>query len=196
MLVRLPWGLLDLYGPRRVTDVMAELSGLMVFRGADTALPGWAASGRLAFATGWTTLIFLVVALVMVPFGQWTAAAMRGSSGRSGLLRQRRGQPGGDPALHGSDRRLDAPRRLVRPRRARLRRPRRRDGGAEAGPRGRRGPAADAAPDDGPLREDVWSSYQKLTLVRRSHVVVNNTATRRWTCSTTPPSTASACRTW
>jgi spermidine synthase len=154
---------------------MAELSGFMLFRGVETALPGWAVGGRLAFATGWTTVIFLLVALAMLPFGQWTAAAMREIQGPlrayslnvagslAGILLYTAATAAWLPpvvwfvpvalcctlfvATSGERRRVLAV--AV-------------------------GLLLMLMPDDLPLREDTWSAYQKLTLVNRNHVVVNN----------------------
>jgi SAM-dependent methyltransferase len=75
LLVRLPWSALEEYGPRRVSVVLSELSGFMIFRSWDVALP-WGIWARLAFAAAWTTLLFFLIALVMVPFGQVAAAAL------------------------------------------------------------------------------------------------------------------------
>jgi spermidine synthase len=175
MLVRLPWRPLDLYGPRQVTDVMAGLSGFMLFRGAAAALPDWTSWGRLAFATGWTTVIFLLVALAMLPFGQWTAAAMRGidrplrayslnvAGSLAGILLYTAVTAAWMPPVAWFVPVALCCTLFVASRSERLR------------------ILAVAAglllmllPDDLPAREDTWSSYQKLTLVNRSHVVVNN----------------------
>jgi SAM-dependent methyltransferase len=175
MLVRLPWRPLDLYGPRQVTDIMADLPGFMLFRGATTALPDWTSWGRLAFAVGWTIVIFLLVALAMLPFGQWTAAAMRGierplrayslnvAGSLAGILLYTAVTAAWLPpvawfvpvALCGT--------LFVASRSERLR--------ILAVSVGL---LLMLLPDDLPLREDTWSSYQKLTLVNRNHVVVNN----------------------
>ncbi len=73
-----PW--LLRFGPRRVTVILSELPGFMIFRAWDGSAVSWGMTARLAFATGWTTLLFFAVALVMVPFGQLTSrgiAALR-----------------------------------------------------------------------------------------------------------------------
>ncbi len=75
LVIRLPWQSLIDYGPRRVTAVLAELSGFMIFHHSEEALP-WGTFGKLAFAVGWTALLFFVVALVILPFGQLTARGM------------------------------------------------------------------------------------------------------------------------
>jgi spermidine synthase len=72
LLVRLPWGSLVAYGPRRVTNVLAELSGLMIFRSGEP-IQTWGLLRGLAFGVGWTTILFFLVAFLMVPFGQATA---------------------------------------------------------------------------------------------------------------------------
>ncbi len=74
-LVRLRWPWLREYGPQRVTSVLAELPGFMIFRHSEVKLT-WGLAGNLAFAVGWTAVIFFVMALVMVPFGQLTASGM------------------------------------------------------------------------------------------------------------------------
>lgn len=74
LVVRLPWPLLQEYGPQRVSNFLAELSGFMIFQ-QDVILP-WGAVARLGFAVGWTAALFFVVAFIMVPFGQVTAAAI------------------------------------------------------------------------------------------------------------------------
>lgn len=74
LLVRLPGQLLHEFGPQRVSNILAELSGFMIFQ-EGVALP-WNVLGRLAFAAGWTAAIFFVVAFIMVPFGQIVAAAI------------------------------------------------------------------------------------------------------------------------
>ncbi|HET8645146.1 MAG TPA: class I SAM-dependent methyltransferase, partial [Vicinamibacteria bacterium] len=75
LLIRLPSPLLRTFGPQRVTSVLAELPGFMIFRHSEVKLT-WGLFGNLAFAVGWTALVFFVIALVMVPFGQLTASGM------------------------------------------------------------------------------------------------------------------------
>jgi spermidine synthase len=76
LLVRLPWQLLESYGPRRVTGILAELSGMMVFRHLEVDHLPWGAFPKLAFALFWTTVLFFAVALIMVPFGQVVGAGI------------------------------------------------------------------------------------------------------------------------
>lgn len=77
LLVQLPNQALLEYGPKRVTSIFARLSGMMIFYHPTkeviwtTADYGW-----LLFALSWTGLLFLVVALIMVPFGQMTGAGL------------------------------------------------------------------------------------------------------------------------
>ena len=175
MLVRLPWQWLDAYGPRRITDVMAELSGFMLFGGGDAAFPGWATWARLGFAVGWTTALFFLVAFVMVPFGQWTAAAMReferplrayslnvlGSL--AGILLYT-----GAAALWLPPVSWFVPAALLSALLA-----------ADAAERRQLiaisvGLLLMLLPDDSATRRETWSSYQKLALVDGNHVVVNN----------------------
>jgi spermidine synthase len=175
LLVRLPWRLLDEFGPRRVSDVMAELSGFMVFRGWQPVLPAWEEWLRLAFAAGWTALLFFGIAYAMVPFGQWTAAGMTRlgrplraysvnvAGSLAGILLYTAVTAAWLPpfcwfvpaALCGAA--LTTERRLAREILALS-----------------VGLLLVLLPDDGPARQDVWSSYQKLTLVNHNHVVVNN----------------------
>ena len=75
MLVRLPWASLAEYGPRHLTSVLAELSGFMIFR-ADEPDVLWGTVARLAFAVGWTAVLFFLVAFVMLPFGQLVARGL------------------------------------------------------------------------------------------------------------------------
>jgi SAM-dependent methyltransferase len=74
-LIRLPWPVLKQFGPQRVTSVLAGLPGFMIFRHADVTL-SWGLVGNLAFAVGWTAIIFFLIALILVPFGQLTASGM------------------------------------------------------------------------------------------------------------------------
>ncbi len=74
LVVRLPWQPLHQFGPHRVSNILAELSGFMIFQ-QDVTLP-WNLLARLSFAVGWTAVLFFVVAFIMVPFGQITAAAI------------------------------------------------------------------------------------------------------------------------
>jgi len=76
LVVRLPWQTLMDFGPRRVTGVLAELSGLMVYHVGELDLPSvpLSAFGGLAFALFWTTLLFFMIALTMIPFGQVVGA--------------------------------------------------------------------------------------------------------------------------
>ncbi len=176
MLVRLPWQWLESYGPRRVTEIMAQLSGLMLFGSGSAGFPGWGTWGRLAFAVGWTAVLFFLVALVMVPFGQWTAAGMR-ESGRP--LRAYSLNLAGSLAgilLYTAITALWMPPVCwfvpVALGAALLAR--------DAGERRQLlavslGLLLMLLPDDSVARRETWSSYQKLSLVNGSHVVVNNT---------------------
>ncbi|MBI5366681.1 MAG: methyltransferase domain-containing protein [Planctomycetes bacterium] len=76
LLVRAPFGFLDTYGPRSVSTALSNMPGLMVFQAVD---PHYLAShsGGLAYALAWTAALFLVLALLLVPFGRATGAAMR-----------------------------------------------------------------------------------------------------------------------
>lgn len=74
-LIRLQWPVLRDFGPQRVTSVLAGLPGFMIFRHSDVTL-SWGLVGNLAFAVGWTAIIFFVIALILVPFGQLTASGM------------------------------------------------------------------------------------------------------------------------
>jgi SAM-dependent methyltransferase len=75
LVVRLPWPLLAVYGPRQVSTVLARLPGLMIFQHYDPA-QAWHSLGGIVFALAWTVGLFLAVALVMMPFGQTIARAM------------------------------------------------------------------------------------------------------------------------
>jgi SAM-dependent methyltransferase len=176
MLVRLPWHWLSEFGPRRITDIMAELSGFMVFRDWAVALPTWDSWARLALALGWTAILFFLVAFVMVPFGRWTALGI-GKVGRP-LLAYSLNVAGSlvgillytavtaawlppvawfVPVALGCT--LFVPdhreRRLILGIGVAL--------------------LLVLLPDDTSQRYDTWSSYQKLTVVGGNHVVVNNT---------------------
>jgi hypothetical protein len=77
LVVRLPWSLLQSYGPVRVSEILAELSGFQIFHTWDNFAPNaWGFTQRVAFAVGWTAVIFFAVAAVMFPFGRVTGAAM------------------------------------------------------------------------------------------------------------------------
>jgi SAM-dependent methyltransferase len=75
LVVRLPWPILDQYGPRQVSTILAELPGVMIFHHSDARL-GWGLVVRVAFAVAWTAALFFATALVMLPFGQLTASGM------------------------------------------------------------------------------------------------------------------------
>jgi hypothetical protein len=66
----LPWASLAAWGPQRVSVVLAQLAGAMIFHAVDfQPLPGpWPLA--MLFAVGWTTVLFLAIAAVMFPFGQ------------------------------------------------------------------------------------------------------------------------------
>lgn len=74
LLIRLPWESLNTYGPKRVSEILSQLSGFMMFH-ADQGLP-WNQVTGLLFSVGWTSGLFFAVAFIMVPFGQITAAAI------------------------------------------------------------------------------------------------------------------------
>lgn len=175
MLVRLPWQWLASWGPRRVTDVMAELSGFMLFGGPEASFPGWAQWTRLSFAAGWTAILFFLVALAMVPFGQWTAAGIRAmarplvayswnvSGSLAGILLYTALTAAWLPPVAWFVPAILASAWLT------------------VNPTERRSILAIAVglllmllPDDSPARVETWSSYQKLTLVGGDHVIVNN----------------------
>jgi SAM-dependent methyltransferase len=75
LVVRLPWPILDAYGPRRVSTILAELPGVMIFHHSDVQI-GWGLLARVLFAAGWTAALFFAIAFVMVPLGQLTASGM------------------------------------------------------------------------------------------------------------------------
>ncbi len=74
LVVRLPWQSLQEFGPRRVSDILAEFSGFMIFH--QQVEGRWTELGQLLFAIGWTSVMFFAAAYIMVPFGQLTAAAI------------------------------------------------------------------------------------------------------------------------
>ncbi len=175
MVVRLPWQSLDSFGPRRIADVMGELSGFVLWSSSAPGLSGWSTLGRLAFATGWTAALFFLVAVIMLPFGQWTAAAMRDAGpplrayslnvagSLLGILLYTALTAAWTPPVC-----WFVPTAL----------------GAAVltqEPRERRyllgvavGLLLMLLPDDSPARQETWSSYQKLVLLNRNYVVVNN----------------------
>ena len=69
--------LLD-FGPRRVTDILARLSGMMIFHWPteEHVVWGFRDYAWLLFSLAWTGVLFLVAALIMVPFGQMTGAGI------------------------------------------------------------------------------------------------------------------------
>ncbi len=75
LLIQLPWQPLIEFGPQRISRILAEMPGLMVFRSIDSVLT-WSGATGLAFAVAWTLVLFLILAMVMVPIGQMTALAM------------------------------------------------------------------------------------------------------------------------
>lgn len=75
LVIQLPWQPLADYGPRRISRILSEMPGLMIFHSADT-VASWQSFWGLAFAVAWTIVIFLVLAMIMVPFGQIIASAM------------------------------------------------------------------------------------------------------------------------
>jgi spermidine synthase len=75
LLIQLQWQPLIDYGPRRISRVLAEMPGLMVFYGVDPVL-SWSGATRLTFAIAWTLILFAMLAMLMVPIGQMIAAAM------------------------------------------------------------------------------------------------------------------------
>lgn len=75
--VCIPSSFLDAYGPPQITVILSELPRFMIFRNQMPHLENaWGLLPRLAFAVGWTTLLFFAVALIVVPFGQVTAAGI------------------------------------------------------------------------------------------------------------------------
>ncbi len=70
MLVRLPWQSLQDYGPNRVSSILADLSGMHIFHHLEEGGLALGMAGKLAFAVGWTVVLFFLVALIMIPFGQ------------------------------------------------------------------------------------------------------------------------------
>jgi SAM-dependent methyltransferase len=70
LVIRLPWASLEEWGPQRVSIVLAQLAGAMIFHAVDfQPLPGpWPLA--MLFAVGWTTILFVAIAAVMFPFGQ------------------------------------------------------------------------------------------------------------------------------
>jgi hypothetical protein len=76
LLIRLPWESLRVWGPQRVSVVLAQLAGTMIFNAVDfQPLPGpWPLA--MAFAVGWTTILFTAIAVVMFPFGQIVGQAL------------------------------------------------------------------------------------------------------------------------
>src|SRR5262249_47665640 len=81
LLIQLRWQPLIDYGPRRISRILAEMPGLMVFYGVDPVLT-WTGATGLAFAIGWTLILFAMLAMLMVPIGQMIAAAMADMSDR------------------------------------------------------------------------------------------------------------------
>lgn len=75
LLIQLPWQPLIEYGPRRISRILAEMPGLMVFRSIDSVLT-WSGAIGLAFAIAWTLILFVILAMIMVPIGQIVASAM------------------------------------------------------------------------------------------------------------------------
>ncbi|MCI0414434.1 methyltransferase domain-containing protein [bacterium] len=82
LVIQLPWQPLLDYGPRRISLILADLPGLMIFKLDETFL-SWSGFVGLCFAIGWATLLFLVLAMIMVPFGQIVASSMAEMSERS-----------------------------------------------------------------------------------------------------------------
>ncbi len=75
LVIQLPWQPLLDYGPRRISLILAELPGLMIFK-IDDATLSWSGIGSILFAIGWAVLIFVTLTLILVPFGQIVASAM------------------------------------------------------------------------------------------------------------------------
>src|SRR5262249_46825071 len=57
LLIQLRWQPLIDYGPRRISRILAEMPGLMVFYGVDPVFT-WTGATGLAFAIGWTLILF------------------------------------------------------------------------------------------------------------------------------------------
>ena len=81
LLIQLQWQPLVDYGPRRISRVLAEMPGLMVFYGVDP-LVSWSGAARLTFAIAWTLILFAMLAMLMVPVGQLIAEGMAEMSDR------------------------------------------------------------------------------------------------------------------
>lgn len=75
LVIQLPWQPLMDFGPRRISRILAEMPGLMVFRAIDPVLT-WSGATGLTFAIAWTLVLFVILAMLMVPVGQMIAAAM------------------------------------------------------------------------------------------------------------------------
>jgi hypothetical protein len=76
LVIRLPWQALLDFGPRRVTPILAELSGMMLFSAMGTEARAFEAAPGLLFAMAWSAGLFFVIAFIMVPFGQVTGRAI------------------------------------------------------------------------------------------------------------------------
>jgi hypothetical protein len=71
-------------GPTRISLILAQLPGLMIFKAYDVAL-SWKGMSSLIFAISWSLLIFMVLTMILVPFGQ-IVAGLLGSLALSYLL--------------------------------------------------------------------------------------------------------------
>ena len=81
LVIQLPWQPLLDYGPRRISSILADLPGLMIFKLDETFLT-WSGFVGLVFAISWAILLFLTLAMIMVPFGQIVASSMAEMSER------------------------------------------------------------------------------------------------------------------
>lgn len=179
LLVQLGQPMLQDYGPRRVTAVLSELPGFMIFRHIELDI-GWGLLARLAFAVGWTSALFFMIAVVMIPFGQVTA------SGISELSRPLRGY---SVNVAGSLAGILAYTLVTSVRLPPLywfvpvvltclaisRETRERQGLIGIG----LGLLLILLPYDGPGFREIWSSYQKLALYENGYVLVNNIGYQR-----------------
>jgi hypothetical protein len=179
LVVRLPWPVLSAYGPRRVSTILAELPGVMIFHHSDVQV-GWGLAARVLFAVGWTALLFFAIAFVMVPFGQATGAAMARmgqplraysvnvAASLAGILAYTAACAASLPPLAWFIPSLVASVVLVRSRRER------------AAVLGVSAALAIALlPSTSANSREIWSSYQKLELQPRGFIFVNNIGYQR-----------------
>jgi SAM-dependent methyltransferase len=179
LVVRLPWPILDQYGPRQVSTILAELPGVMIFHHSDARV-GWGLLSRVAFAVAWTAALFFATALVMLPFGQLTASGMARmadplraysvnvAASLAGILAYTAACAASLPPLAWFVPALLGSAVLVRSRRER---------------RAVLGLCAVLAlgllPSTAANSREIWSSYQKLELQPRGFIFVNNIGYQR-----------------